>query len=120
MTRRVLVCCLTALGLTGCLHPVAEQTDHAVCTIAARPFDVHPLLEGASTYSMPLTEEKAGQANAPDEKRAAREEDEKKGGLGQRLRVPAELPGAGAPRTQLPPSTAPAREREAAIDQLFP
>src|SRR5262249_47417365 len=38
----------------------------------------------------------------------------------KRLEVPAELPGAGAPRVVLPPTTAPAKEREAAINKLFP
>src|SRR5262249_8316213 len=38
----------------------------------------------------------------------------------RRLQVPSELPGAGTPRVTLPPTTAPPKEREAAIDRLFP
>src|SRR5207302_1663225 len=38
----------------------------------------------------------------------------------ERLKVPPELPGAGGPRVTLPPTTAPAKEREAAINKLFP
>ena len=36
----------------------------------------------------------------------------------KRLEVPAELPGAGAPRVTLPPTTAPPKEREAALNNL--
>lgn len=121
MSCRVLVCCLTVLGLAGCLHPVAEHTDSVICAMAAHPFDLHPVLEEGPALPAPAEAEKAGKESADDPKKDKKKEPEdREGGPPQRLRVPPELPGAGGPKTVLPPSTAPAKEREAAIDRLFP
>src|SRR5439155_7226281 len=38
----------------------------------------------------------------------------------KRLEVPADLPCAGSPRYVLPPTTAPLKDREAALAKLFP
>src|SRR6185369_950952 len=115
---------LGLFALTGCLHPVAEKTDETVSLLASRPPDVAPSHQEEPVAPMPaaaidpglvrvgLTTQEAGTAQEPTLPQPRR--------LPQRLIVPPELPGAGAPRVTLPPTTAPPKEREAAINKLFP
>ncbi len=109
---------LGILLLGGCLHPVGERTDRAVFDLAARPLDAaapawvdrgSPPSFDTSPSAVEHREKLADDAKLPAPRL-----------LRQRLHVPPELPGAGAARTMLPPTTAPAAEREAAIAKLFP
>ena len=124
MRRRLFICWLTAVGLTGCLHPVAEQTDRLVSNVASRQFDLHSALEvdPAITRGEPGKDNVSGVEKDTKQPKDAKAEkvDDKRGGPAQRLRVPADMPGAGSPRAQLPPTNAPAGERETAIDRLYP
>lgn len=133
MERRTLVWAFGLLVVTGCLHPVADQIDHAICDLGSMPVDAVPVAavnakatpsgELESALRTAAAQPKAGAivpvgASAPP--KAAESELPTSRPFPRRLDVPPELPGAGGPRVTLPPTTAPRKERDAAIDKLFP
>lgn len=126
---------LWLLLLAGCVYPVREQADLAVCELAAHDID-------AQTPA-PLPDQKGPDAAAPSSTSAEEQEtgpmlDAQPGGqrppaerartLLERLKLPPDIPGANAPPILLPRFPGinePNREqllneREQAINRLFP
>src|SRR4051794_24152184 len=138
MRRRGITKWTWAVGLlcfAGCLHPVAEQTDASVSQLASRPIDVEAIPAPERTCRAPAQTDpilklvvhrpKTDAAIIASQRPGAPQQSEQPTPPSsrpppRRLEVPPELPGAGAPRVTLPPTTAPARERESALNKLFP
>ena len=134
---------LLPFWMIGCLHPVAQTTDQILREVSASPVDRMPILAAekiapvsAATFDIPDKTPPAFAAPVGTKLEATRDAirgeglvqasvaakaDPKPPVKGpKRLDVPPELPGAGAPRVVLPPTTAPAKEREVAFNKLFP
>jgi cobalt-zinc-cadmium efflux system outer membrane protein len=129
----VLAVSLALLPTAGCLHPVADKVDAAVCCAAARPRDVDSVPPAAATTAStpaPLADQSDvartswsqdtgqtpsnGQPAAPPNAGLSPV-------LPNRLMIPPGLPGASAPPIALPPLTpeTEARRRDA-MTKLFP
>ena len=122
--------------LAGCLHPVAQTTDQTLREISAYPVDraAVPAPEKtvpvtAVTLDIPDKTPPASVAPVETNLRLVSSRDAIRGEQSdqpkplkgpKRLDVPSELPGAGAPRVILPPTSAPPKEREAVLNKLFP
>jgi cobalt-zinc-cadmium efflux system outer membrane protein len=88
--------------LTGC-HAYSLDVDGRIAERAAQPTDVHPT----------IAEMRPAQEAAEQDKKPYKN-------MSDRLKVPDPLPGARTPDIQVPASTAPRAEIEAAIKKQFP
>ena len=121
----------------GCLHPVAEQTDQAVCHLASRPIDLEPIpplaqtgsaasgqLDAALTRAVHRAEHTAAvQLTFAEEPKAPDKSDERLPALRpvpRRLEVPRELPGAGRRASRYHPQPRPPRSARRSSTSCFP
>lgn len=117
------------LAIAGCLFPVRREIDAQVCDLSAHapdtctPVDHSPLPcpEHLPKPSELKTSAKPADATPMPGGNEEQQAEKPKGGLPSRVKVPAGLPGGGAPPITLPPPAAgKEKEREAAIDKLYP
>jgi cobalt-zinc-cadmium efflux system outer membrane protein len=129
-----------AVGLllcAGCLHPVTEKVDAAVCGLAGRPRDLDPAQptpeavpvmpparssgSGDGFIAPALWLQPASNPPATTQPPTGTPPAGQPGSMPNRLIIPPGLPGAGAPPILLPPLT-PENEakRREAIAKLFP
>src|SRR6266550_3441591 len=109
---------LGVLLVAGCGVPVREQADEAVCQIATRPVDLQATAEAKSAPA----ELKAENQPAPIISVSAQQPgaERPRPQFSERLQIPPEIPGSNAPPIKLPPRTAGPKDREAAVDRLYP
>lgn len=129
---------LAVLLLGGCSFPVREEVDLAVGALAARSFDeaLFPA-EAAPSEDWPRVEPATGQTAQGGEEERCRpvegncklqvascnlqNEKEGKPTLGERLKIPPELPGATVPPLRMPAvGESTPKERQAAVERLYP
>jgi cobalt-zinc-cadmium efflux system outer membrane protein len=109
-----------AIALGGCCFPVREQVDRVVCDLATHPIDPAPLASTGSAYAS-FAEEVKPAAFEIELVNPAEEPGPPPRTLKERLKIPAELPGAQAPPLQLPPlDPANPKLREEAFQRIFP
>jgi cobalt-zinc-cadmium efflux system outer membrane protein len=117
------------LAMAGCLFPVRREIDAQVCDLSAHAPDAcapvdhspMPVPENLPKPSELKTSAKPADGTPMPGGTEEQQAEKPKGGLPSRVKVPPGLPGGGAPPITLPPPAAgKEKEREAAIDKLYP
>jgi cobalt-zinc-cadmium efflux system outer membrane protein len=124
------LCWTMMLGLVGgCSFAVQQQVDCMACELPNHPLDVEQLAPAdQSTRQMNSPNQTAMAVNGNGLSLANLQipsQDQRKPKLEgpkfeERLKYPADLPGANAPPIIIPGPGAPKEQREKAIDQLYP
>ncbi len=124
MSSRWLCWSMMLALLGGCSFAVQEQADRMVCELPNHPLDLEQLAPAdQSTRRSEDLDQTANVPAADDLKPAAFQvtsQDQPKPKFEERLKYPAELPGAIAPPVTIPGAETPKEQREKAIDQLYP
>ena len=115
------LCWTVMLGLVGgCSFAVQEQADRMVCELPNHPLDLEQLAPADQSTSHTEASDQTTKAPDGDGLKPAglqvTSQDQPKSKFEERLKYPAELPGAGAPPITIPGPDAPREQREKAID----